>query len=397
MAKPILIYGANGFSGKRIAEVAARWKVPDVILGGRNGKELKTTATRHGFDFRAFALDDPDEVRRGLRGVGVVLNAAGPFVKTADRLARSAIAVESHYVDITGELDVYRRLDDLHRIAESRNVALVSGAGMTGAVSNYLIAKAMKEGVVKHSVRAVRIAFSSLDLFSRGSVATAWRSMREQVLVVRPRGTGTDASAIAFVPHGSLVRKFAFPSLEKATTPSGEEQGKTRQSRSAIAVGLVDTYAAYVLLKRDHQVASSVIESYLQAGTYRQLLADTASLMSPLMTLPGVRAVRELLLPAVPAAPSEKRLADTCQAVLLEIEDEGRRRIVEWHVVTPNAYETTARCAMAIARRLRDDGSGSPGWRLPGPILLDALSQTGKPKELEFLAEVKGRRADAGT
>jgi len=57
-------------------------------------------------DYRVFGLDDSGEVVQRLAGVDVVLNAAGPFAFTAERLAGAAIRARCHYVDINGEIDV---------------------------------------------------------------------------------------------------------------------------------------------------------------------------------------------------------------------------------------------------------------------------------------------------
>ena len=126
MSHTILLYGATGFSGPLVAAAAARrWSTPGatcrLVLGAREGAELEQLARRHGVDYRAFGLDDRSRVLRALRGVKVLVNAAGPFAWTGERLAKAAIEAGCHYVDINGEVDVYKRLDDLGRFAGQRD------------------------------------------------------------------------------------------------------------------------------------------------------------------------------------------------------------------------------------------------------------------------------------
>src|SRR5262245_13448457 len=112
----VLLYGATGYSGGLIAEHAyRRWSSagsPRLILGGRDGPALRDLASRFGFEYRTFALDDARAIDAGLRDVVTVINAAGPFALTAEPLAKAALRSGCHYVDINGEVDVYKRLDD---------------------------------------------------------------------------------------------------------------------------------------------------------------------------------------------------------------------------------------------------------------------------------------------
>ena len=61
-----------------------------MVLAGRDGERAREARRdEHGMEYRVFGLDDRDEVRRGLRDVDVVINAAGPFAWTAERLVKA--------------------------------------------------------------------------------------------------------------------------------------------------------------------------------------------------------------------------------------------------------------------------------------------------------------------
>ena len=158
-----------------------------MILAARDAHALREVATKNGMDYRVFGLDDSGEVVQRLAGVDVVLNAAGPFAFTAERLAGAAIRARCHYVDINGEIDVYRKLDDFAQKAANRRIALVSGAGAWAGTSDVLLSMALEKLKGIERLGAIRIALSQILDFSRGSAASAARMLREQVLVVRAR------------------------------------------------------------------------------------------------------------------------------------------------------------------------------------------------------------------
>ena len=113
----ILLYGATGYSGRLIAaEGEYRGRTDGgcrMILAARDRNELSKVAAPLGMEWRCFGLDHPEEVVRHLEdlGVDVVLNAAGPFGQTAERLAQAAIAARCHYVDINGEVEWAHRVE----------------------------------------------------------------------------------------------------------------------------------------------------------------------------------------------------------------------------------------------------------------------------------------------
>jgi len=106
MNRAILIYGSNGYTAELIIGLALTEGAAP-ILAGRSEEKLAPLAKLHKLPMRAFALDDPDMVAKNLAGVAVVLNCAGPFSRTAKAMAEGCIAAGVHYLDITGEIDVF--------------------------------------------------------------------------------------------------------------------------------------------------------------------------------------------------------------------------------------------------------------------------------------------------
>src|SRR5512132_416876 len=96
-----LLYGANGYTGQLIAELAReRGLAP--ILAGRAADKVRPLAERLGVPWRAFAVGHPD-----LRGAELVLNCAGPFSATSGPMVDACLGAKAHYLDITGEIGVF--------------------------------------------------------------------------------------------------------------------------------------------------------------------------------------------------------------------------------------------------------------------------------------------------
>lgn len=386
MSHTILLYGATGFSGRLIAGAAARrWSAPAaacrLVLGARESAELKQLAHRHAVDYRAFGLDDRAQVLRALRGVKVLVNAAGPFAWTAERLAKAAVEAGCHYVDINGEVDVYKRLDDLGRFAAQRQVAIVCSAGHMSTTSDLLLDAALQhlgnKGIVE--LGTVRFAMSRVTHVSRGSTESALRSLREQVTVVREADVSCQGGprwqpVLWHLPVGALERTFDFGAR-------GKHAGAGKPDlRIASAVNLVDTLTARVQALR-HGVRVHQIESYMETGTAARVGYQLGAFAAPLLSLPWVGALARAQIALLPEGPTAQERAASPHVLLLEIEDAVRTPVIEWRLIGPNIYDVTAEAVTAIAERLAEGGFS--GWCTPaealGPRLNLAEVEQGEP------------------
>src|SRR5262245_25559416 len=121
-----LIYGANGYTGKLIAERAVeRGLTP--ILAGRNRAVIEELASKLGLLYRVFDLTDPAAVDAGLRGVPLVLHCAGPYSQTSRPMVDGCLRAKAHYLDITGEYLVFEAVLARDSEAEAAGVVLMPG------------------------------------------------------------------------------------------------------------------------------------------------------------------------------------------------------------------------------------------------------------------------------
>jgi len=104
--KQVMIYGANGYSGRLIVEQALS-KGLKPIVAGRNKTAIEALAQEHDLEQRVFSLDSVSEVSQQLSDIAVVVHCAGPFSATAEQMMRACIDSGTHYTDLTGEIAVF--------------------------------------------------------------------------------------------------------------------------------------------------------------------------------------------------------------------------------------------------------------------------------------------------
>jgi short subunit dehydrogenase-like uncharacterized protein len=140
-----MLYGASGYTGGLIAQ-HAREAGHRPLLAGRSEQALKEVARHLDLPYRVLGLDDPVTLSKGLSDVDLVLNAAGPFLRTAAPLAEACLNSGTHYLDISNELQVFRTLYDFNTRAEQAAVTVMPGVGF-GVVATNCLARAVSDAV----------------------------------------------------------------------------------------------------------------------------------------------------------------------------------------------------------------------------------------------------------
>jgi short subunit dehydrogenase-like uncharacterized protein len=184
----ILIYGATGYTGKLIAKVATGLGARP-ILAGRDLEKVQAIAKPLGLAFRAFDLGDPGRIDAGIKDVSVVLCVAGPFSTTSKPMADACLRNRVHYLDITGEIDVFEALAARGAEARARGVMLLPGVGFDVVPSDCLAAHLKRR---QPDATHLKLYLSLGANMSRGTaktmieaVAAGTRLRRDRRLVTR--------------------------------------------------------------------------------------------------------------------------------------------------------------------------------------------------------------------
>ena len=171
--KTLMIYGATGYTGRMAAE-HARAAGLDLVLAGRKEAPLAVLATKLGVSYRVFPVDDMNAIDAALSGMSVLLNCAGPYMRTAEPLMRAAIRCGVDYLDIAAELDSYRLAAMRDEVAKAAGVMLLPGSGGSVAMLGCLAGHAAQRVA---NPAQIRIALHVTGAMSRGSAMTATENM----------------------------------------------------------------------------------------------------------------------------------------------------------------------------------------------------------------------------
>jgi short subunit dehydrogenase-like uncharacterized protein len=169
-----MIYGANGYTGKLIArEAKAQGLEP--VLAGRNRGAVEALASELGFEHRIFDLRNEAATRTGLEGISAVAHCAGPFSATSQPMIDACIATHCHYLDITGEIDVFVAAQERHDDAVTAGIIVCPGVGFD-VIPTDCIAATLKAELPDADHLA--LGFDSRSGFSPGTAKTSVESLK---------------------------------------------------------------------------------------------------------------------------------------------------------------------------------------------------------------------------
>jgi short subunit dehydrogenase-like uncharacterized protein len=325
----ILIYGATGYTGKLIARTAVDRGVRPV-LAGRSFVKVKAVAGPLGLTGRAFDLGDAAAVDRAVKEVSVMLSAAGPFATTFRPMVHACIRNRVHYLDITGEIDVFEAIAARDAEARSVGVTLLPGVGFDVAPSDCLAA---------HLKRRMPDADDLKLYFSHGANLSR----------------GTARTMIESIAAGTRVRRRGrIVARDRAETGSCDFG---RGEKPTIQVSWGDVATAF------HSTGIPDIEGQFEASPPMMAFARTPSFVKSLLGLPLAQRLLKAQVDRLPEGPSEAtRRAG--RAVLVGIASNAKGQTVRSRLTTPEGYTLTAATAFDAATRVAA-GEVKPGFQTP--------------------------------
>lgn len=108
--KPVVVYGASGYTGRLICEYLREYGVP-FVAAGRDAERLRSSmesnvAGIETADYEVVEVShDVESLTELFSGASVVCNTVGPFSKYGPAVVEACLAAGAHYLDTTGEQD----------------------------------------------------------------------------------------------------------------------------------------------------------------------------------------------------------------------------------------------------------------------------------------------------
>ncbi|HLV48107.1 MAG TPA: saccharopine dehydrogenase NADP-binding domain-containing protein [Aliidiomarina sp.] len=169
-----MIYGAYGYTGELITHYAKRMGYSPV-LAGRSKAKLESFAERVSLEARVFDLTE-SALKEHLQDIDLVVHCAGPFSVTAEPMMKACIATGTHYLDITGELEVFELAHSLRNEAEEAGVVLCPGVGFDVIPTDCIAARLKSQ---MPNATHLKLGFDSRSRMSRGTIKTSVQRLGE--------------------------------------------------------------------------------------------------------------------------------------------------------------------------------------------------------------------------
>lgn len=312
-----MIYGANGYTARLIAELAvAEGRKP--ILAGRDAATIEAIAKELDCPFRVFSLTSAKVVSEQLAGLSAVLHCAGPFSRTARSMIDACLLAGVNYLDITGEWDVIEFAVRQHERAIAAGISIMPAVGFDVVPSDCLAAQ-LAAALPRAS--ELELAFKSASSLSPGTASTMFATLGNGGRVRRE-------GQIVCVPTAWNTKRIQFPSGERQvmTLPWG------------------DISSAY------HTTSIPNIRVYTAVRSRQIQLLRRWRWLLPMINFPPIQWLGRRWIKRRIQGPSAFQRATRSAEFWGRVSDsEGRS--AEATLVTPEGYTLTAQTAYEILKR----------------------------------------------
>lgn len=362
----IVLFGASGYTGRRVAEAMVRRGLRP-ILAGRSAGRLTSLAQRLGdlgrgdlgpgkLDVVSADVGDAASMRTLVGRGDVLVSTVGPFVRLGEPALRAAVAAGAIYLDSTGEPPFIRRVfEEFGPLAERTGASLITAFGhdyVPGNLAGALALRRSGSGVHRVEVGYLISGVSRAQVISRGTFASFVG------LVAEPGFTWRDG--IQTEPTGSRMRTFPWGGRDCP----------------ALSIGATEHYSLPRLAGPE---GLPEVDVYLGwCGSATRVLQLSSRVTPVLLALPGVRSgvrrIGELAVRRVAEEPDPVALARVTSHVVGTAYDASGSTLAQVRLVSGDPYQLTADLLAWGAQRAAEHGVSGPGALGPAEAFgLDVL------------------------
>ncbi|TVR18334.1 MAG: hypothetical protein EA391_02475 [Balneolaceae bacterium] len=329
--KRLLLYGSYGFTGNLIAEAVSGSGI-DAILSGRDEKKLKAQAEKLNLPYIKASLHSAVELDSALSDAELVLHCAGPFIHTWKPMAEACLRNNCHYLDITGEIEVFEALKGLDASFKEKNLMAMPGTGFdvvpTDCMSAYL-----KQNMP--DATHLELAFRGLGGgVSRGTAKTMVENFGEGS-VIRKNGK------LKKVSSGSITRTIPF----------------TEKPQNGVAIPWGDLSTAFYTTGIDNIIVYVALPDKVVSKM------KWMKWFNPVLRLGWVKRFAKNRIEKRPAGPTDEQRRTGSSVIWGEVRNHlGEIKHAE--IATKEGYQLTADISLIIAKKVMN-GDFKPGFSTP--------------------------------
>ncbi len=330
MSIDFLIYGCYGYTGTIVAREAVRRGLKPLLAGRRAGKVAKL-ANELDLEAATVALDQSEALDEILGQVPLVLNCAGPYTYTAAPMVQACLRTGTHYMDVTGEIDVFEAMETEDAAAKQAGVMLLPGMGFD-VVPGDCLAVHLKQRLP--SATRLAIGFQAKTFPSRGTVKSS--------LVKGIRGGMVrEHGKLKRVPAGWKMRRIDFG---RGITP-------------AVTIPWGEISTVY------HSTGIPNIEAYMAMPQIVRMLLVASRAVGCILDATPVRRATYWLIDRFPPGPNAEQRARGYSLIWGEVQDDaGEQRTSR--LACPEGYDLTVNTTLAGVRHVLA-GNSPAGFQTP--------------------------------
>lgn len=105
--KPVIVYGASGYTGRLICEFLREYQIPFIAAGRNQAKLEEAMAKVPGIETANYEIavveHSVEALTEFFKGSKVVCNTVGPFARFGTAVVEACLNADCHYLDTTGE------------------------------------------------------------------------------------------------------------------------------------------------------------------------------------------------------------------------------------------------------------------------------------------------------
>lgn len=348
-----IIYGSYGYTGQLIAEKAAGLN-KEVILSGRNRDKLKQQSEELGMPYRAADLSNAEQMNSILTDANLVIHCAGPFVNTWKPMLDACIRNSCHYLDITGEIEVFERIK-----ARDQEIAEAGIMAMPGTGFDVVPTDCLALYLKKQLPDADNLELAFMGLGGGVSHGTA-QTMAENL------GSG-----------GAVRKNGKIKSVPAAWKTRTIDFGPKKRTATTIPWGDVST-AHFTT-----GIENIVVYTAMKQSAIRWL--KFSNWIVPVLRLEAVRTFAKKQIGKKVTGPNQKAREEGRSYIWGEVKNSSGETVTA-RQITPEGYRLTALSALHIAQQV-SGGDFKPGYQTPASAYGEDLILEIEGTERELVEE----------
>ena len=345
----IVLFGATGYTGARVAEAMVQRGLRPVLAGRNAGKlarlagRLERSQGQGRLDLVRADVSDVAPVRDLISRGDVLVSTVGPFVRFGEPALRAAVDAGAIYFDSTGEAPFIRRVfEEFGPLAQRSGASLITAFGHDYVPGNLAGALALqRSGAPVHRLEVAYLI---------------GRAGRAQVI-----SRGTFSSAVGMLcGQGFTWRGASQPEPTASRVGTIKLRGR---KYPALAIGATEHYS---LPRLAGPQGLSEVDVYLGRFTPAGPLTELSYRVIPtLLALPGarslVRGLGEFATRWVAEKPDQTALSEVTSHVVSTAYDACGAELAQVHLASGDPYQLTADLLAWGAQLAAEHGVSGPG------------------------------------